>query len=81
MESNLAKQVLEKQVFENGMKIYEIPIEKRTEKICINAMKWALESKTITCTAEERQAIMFGIMNCFPKELLLFSFVRTHLLK
>ena len=81
MASNLAKQVLEKQVLENGMKIYEIPIEKRTEKICINAMKWALESKTINCTAEERQAIMFGIMNCFPKELLLFSFVRTHLLK
>ena len=81
MESNLAKQVLEKQVLENGMKIYEIPIEKRTEKICINAMKWALDSQNINRTAEEKQEIMFGIMNCFPKELLLFSFVRTHLLK
>jgi len=77
MESELAKQVLT-----NGLKIHEIPIELRTEKICINAMKWAIESQNITnTTAEGRQAIMYDIMNCFPKEILLFSFVRTHLLK
>ena len=72
---------LEKQVLANGMKIFEIPLELRTEKICINAMKWAIESQNITYTPEKKQEIVFDIMNCFPKEILLFSFVRTHLLK
>ena len=76
MESELLNQVLA-----NGLKLHEVPIEMRTEKLCINAMKWALESQNINCTPEERQEIVFSIMNSFPKEILLFSFIRTHLLK
>ena len=71
---------LEQKVLANGMKIEEIPLELRTEKICINAMKWVLESPTITCPPKERQEMCFQIMSCFPKEILLYSFVRSHLI-
>ena len=68
----------EANVLVNGLLIEEIPMELRTEKICINALKWGLKIyETYDC--EVRKEICFRIMNSFPKEILLTGFVIGHL--
>ncbi len=69
---------LEKQVLENGLRIEEIPMELRTEKVCINALKWGLKIYKTTDYKEQRE-MCFRIMNSFPKEILLTGFVMGHL--
>jgi hypothetical protein len=68
----------EKQVLENGLLIEDIPEDLRTEKICINALKWGLKIyETYDCKV--RKEMCFRIMNSFPKEILLTGFVTGHL--
>lgn len=69
---------LETQCLENGLLIEEIPIELRTEDICINALKWGLQ-KYKTDNYLIRREMCARIMNCFPKEILISGFVRGHL--
>jgi hypothetical protein len=74
----LEKQVLEKQVLENGLLIEEIPLELRTEIICINALKWGLKIYS-TNDYKIRREMCFRIMRSFPSETLLSGFVMGHL--
>lgn len=67
----------EKRVLENGLIIEEIPIELRTEKICINALKWGL--KFMDPDIRVRRETCFRIMKAFPDEILLTGFVIGHL--
>jgi hypothetical protein len=67
----------EKRVLENGLMIEEIPIELRTEKICINALKGGL--KSMDPDIRVRREICFRIMKSFPDEILLTGFVIGHL--
>jgi hypothetical protein len=69
---------LETRVFENGLIIEDISVELRTEKICINALKWALNIYK-TNDYKVRREMCFRIINCFPKEILLTGFVMGHL--
>ena len=68
----------ETRVLENGLLIEEIPVELRTEKICINALKWGLKIYTTNDYTVQRE-MCFRIMNSFPKEILLTGFVVGHL--
>ena len=68
----------EAKVLVNGLLIEEIPMELRTEKICINALKWGLKIYNIN-DCEIRKEMCFRIMNSFPKETLLTGFVIGHL--
>lgn len=70
---------LEKQVLENGLMIAEIPIELRTEQICINALKWGL-NKYETNDYKKRREVCSHIMNYFPPEILITGFVTGHLM-
>jgi hypothetical protein len=69
---------LETQVLENGLMIEDIPIELRTEKICINALKWGLKIYKTTDYRDQRE-MCFRIMKTFPQEILLTGFVVGHL--
>jgi hypothetical protein len=68
----------ETRVLENGLFIEEIPVELRTEKICINALKWGLKIYKTNDYKVQRE-MCFRIMNSFPKEILLTGFVVGHL--
>ena len=68
----------ETRVLENGLFIEEIPVELRTEKICINALKWGLKIYK-THDYKVQREMCFRIMNSFPKEILLTGFVVGHL--
>ncbi len=76
--ANLHIQCLEIQCLENGLIIEDIPLELRTEAICINALKWGLKIYKTNDYIVQRE-ICFRIMNCFPKEILLTGFVMGHL--
>jgi hypothetical protein len=69
---------LETTVLENGLRIEDIPMELRTEKICLNALKWALKIYKANDYKVQRE-MCFRIMNHFPKEILLTGFVVGHL--
>jgi hypothetical protein len=69
---------LEKQVLKNGLKIEEIELELRTEKICVNAIKWGLKTYK-TNDYKERREMCFRIMKSIPNEILLTGFVTGHL--
>ena len=69
---------VETRVLENGLFIEEIPVELRTEKICINALKWGLKIYKTNDYKVQRE-MCFRIMNSFPKEILLTGFVVGHL--
>ena len=71
---------LEAEVLSNGLIIEDIPIELRTEQICINALKWGLKTYN-TNDYKIRREICFRIMNSFPKDILLNGFVMGHLTK
>ena len=68
----------EAQVLENGLLIEKIPVELRTEQICINALKWGLKIYKTNDYKVQRE-MCFRIMNSFPKEILLTGFVVGHL--
>ena len=70
---------MEAQVLTNGLLIEEIPIELRTERICINALKWELKSTDIIGGCEIRKNYCYRIMQCFPPDILISGFVCGHL--
>jgi hypothetical protein len=73
------RQLLENQVLENGLLIEDIPDELRSEKVCINALKWALKKYQPTNEFKVREAMCFRIMSSFPNRVLLYGFVVGHL--
>jgi hypothetical protein len=68
----------ETQVLENGLLIEEIPVELRTEKICIKALKWGMKIYK-TNDYKVRREVCYRIMDSFPKEILLTGFVVGHI--
>ena len=68
------------EVLTNGLLIENIPIELRTEQICINALKWGLKTYN-TNDYKVRREMCFRIMESFPKDILLNGFVMGHLTK
>jgi len=68
----------ETKVLENGLLIEEIPLELRTEKICINALKWGLSPNNKN-DYNVRREMCFRIMKCFPFDILVSGFVRGHI--
>jgi|APGre2960657373_1045057.scaffolds.fasta_scaffold289910_1 hypothetical protein len=70
----------EAEVLTNGLIIEDIPIELRTEQICINALTWGLKTYN-TNDYKVRREICFRIMDSFPKDILLNGFVMGHLTK
>jgi hypothetical protein len=68
----------ESQVLENGLLIENIPADLLSQKICLNALKWALKIYK-TNDYISRRELCYRIMNCFPKEILLNGFVMGHL--
>jgi hypothetical protein len=56
---------------QNGLRIAEIPEGKRTLVICIEAMQWAL--------AQKDRDIAIAVLDFFPKDLLLASFVGSNI--
>jgi hypothetical protein len=77
-EIELAIEELATKCLENGLIIEDIPISLKTEKICINALKWGLQLyKTNDYT--ERREICFRILKSIPDEILLTGFVTGHL--
>ena len=71
---------LEAEVLINGLIIEDIPIELRTEQICINALKWGLKTYN-TNDYKVRREICFRIIDFFPKDILLNGFVMGHITK
>ena len=71
---------LEAEVLINGLIIEDIPIELRTEQICINALKWGLKTYN-TNDYKVRREMCFRIIDSFPKDILLNGFVMGHITK
>ena len=69
---------LETQVLENGLLIEDIIFELRTEKICINALKWAIQRYN-TNDYIVRREMGARIMKSFPNDILITGFVMGHL--
>jgi hypothetical protein len=69
---------LEQQLFENGLLIELIPEELKSEKVCINALKWALQIYS-TPEFKIREEMCFRIMDSFPKQRLLYGYLKGHL--
>ena len=65
---------LERQVLENGLMIEGIPRVLRTEKICINALKWGLK-----ILYKDQNEICIRILKSIPDEILLTGFVMGHI--
>jgi hypothetical protein len=61
---------LNSRVLENGLLLKDIPLEQRTELICVQAMKWAINSKN--------QNNGIYILELIPKDVLMFAFVRAN---
>ena len=68
----------EKKVLENGLFIEDIPLELRTEKICINALKWG-KNVYKTNDYKVQRDMCIRIMNSFPKQILLEGFIIGHI--
>ena len=77
-EIELAREELATKCLENGLIIEDIPISLKTEKICINALKWGLQLYK-TNDYKERREICFRILKSIPDEILLTGFVMGHL--
>ena len=77
MEAELAQQVLT-----NGLQIENIPLDLRTESVCINALKWGLNTQDFPFEShKDRITLCARIMKCFPEDILIIGFVTGHLSK
>lgn len=70
---------MEEQVLQNGLLLETIPIELRTESICINALKWGLNTQDYSLESyKDRIALCARIMKWFPPDILIIGFVSGH---
>ena len=65
-------------VLQFGLIIEEIPEELRNDKICINALRWALKIYEAP-EFKIREAMCFRIMDSFPRQKILYAFLKLHI--
>jgi hypothetical protein len=75
----MATEITAEQLLQNGLLLEQVPLELRTENLCLHALKWGLKSQDIKGTCEDRQQLCARIIKCFPDLLLVVGFVTGHL--
>ena len=68
----------EEKVLENGLLIEIIPMEFRSRKVCINALKWSMKTFN-TNDAKVRSDMSIRLMGSFPQCILISSFIQGNL--
>ena len=75
----MATEITAEMLLQNGLLLEQVPLELRTENLCLHALKWGLRSQDIQGTCEDRQQVCARIIKSFPDLLLVVGFVTGHL--
>ena len=75
----MAEQSYAEPLLQNGLLLADVPMELRTQQVCLNAMKWALHSELQRNLSEsekttERRERCFKVLELIPPEIVFFGF-------
>ena len=73
----MATEITAEMLLQNGLLLEQVPLELRTENLCLHALKWGLKSQDIPY--KDRQPLCARIIKSFPDLLLVVGFVTGHL--
>ena len=75
----MAAEITAEMLLQNGLLLKDLPMELRTQQLCLNAMKWALHSELQRELSEsekttERRERCFKVLELIPLEIKFLGF-------